>query len=168
MYFSAIPTLQVEINTSLILRRSRSLAVTHFLPSPSDGLHSRSFCWRHDAVVLSTNQIECNIFSEIRNFRNVWKYEGNRALIENLARKCHFCPFLRSLAIGSRRKRASWRHEHDLEWSPSDGEGRECVTASDLDRLRIRLDQYETYLHIQILGTKMDEINNCWTTPFLR
>ena len=29
--------------------------------------------------------------------------------------------------------------EHDLEWSPSDGEGRECVTASDLDRLRIRL-----------------------------
>jgi len=37
------------------------------------------------------------------------------------------------------RTRASWRHEHDLEWSPSDGEGRECVTASDLDRLRIRL-----------------------------
>ena len=33
----------------------------------------------HDALVLSTNQIECNIFSEIRNFRNVWKYEGNRA-----------------------------------------------------------------------------------------
>ena len=45
---------------SLILRRSRSLAVTHSLPSPS-----------HDALVLSTNQIECNIFSEIRNFRNV-------------------------------------------------------------------------------------------------
>ena len=37
------------------------------------------------------------------------------------------------------RTRASWRHEHDLEWSPSDGEGRECVTASDLDCLRIRL-----------------------------
>ena len=30
------------------------------------------------------------------------------------------------------KKRASRRHEHD-------GEGRECVTASDLDRLRIRL-----------------------------
>ena len=27
---------------SLILRRSRSIAVTHSLPSPSDGLHSRS------------------------------------------------------------------------------------------------------------------------------
>ena len=27
---------------SLILRRFRSLAVTHSLPSPSDGLHSRS------------------------------------------------------------------------------------------------------------------------------
>ena len=62
-----------------------------------------------------------------------------KSSLENLARKCHFCPFLRSLAIGSRRTRASWRHEHDLEWSPSDGEGRECVTASDLDRLRIRL-----------------------------
>ena len=38
---------------SLILRRSRSLAVTHSLPSPSDGLHSRSCSWRHDALVLS-------------------------------------------------------------------------------------------------------------------
>ena len=27
-----------------------------------------------------------------------------------------------------------------LEGSPSDGEGRECVTASDLERLRIRLE----------------------------
>ena len=62
-----------------------------------------------------------------------------KSSLENLAHKCHFCPFLRSLAIGSRRTRASWCNEHDLEWSPSNGEGRECVTKSDLDRLRIRL-----------------------------
>ena len=38
---------------SLILRRSRSVAVTHSLPSPSYGLHSGSCSWRHDALVLS-------------------------------------------------------------------------------------------------------------------
>jgi len=35
-------------NYSLILRRSRSLAVTHSLPFPSDGPHSRPRSWRHD------------------------------------------------------------------------------------------------------------------------
>ena len=58
--------------------------------------------------------------------------------------KLYFLKFLISEnmlhSIGlAERTRASWRHEHDLEWSPSDGEGRECVTTSDLDRLRIRL-----------------------------
>ena len=47
------PRRGLKANHSLILRRSRSLAVTHSLPSPSDGLHSRSCSWRHDALVLS-------------------------------------------------------------------------------------------------------------------
>ena len=89
--------------------------VMHSLPSPSDGLHSRSCSWRHDTLVLSANQIKCNIFSEIRNFR--------RQSLEYLASKRHFCPILRSVAIGVERTRASWQHKHNLEWSPSDGKG---------------------------------------------
>ena len=38
-----------------------------------------------------------------------------------------------------------WRQEQGLEPSPSDGEGRECVAASDLDRLRIRLGYRSLY-----------------------
>ena len=48
------------------------------------------------------------------------------------------------------RTRASWRHEHDLEWSPSDGEGRECVTVSDLDRLRIRLIVLQLFYRLRV------------------
>ena len=122
-------------NFSLILRRSRSLAVTHSLPSPSDGLHSRSCSWRHDALVLSAP------IATLLRIGQKWHLRARYS-------KLYFLKFLISenmlhwLWLAERR-RASWRHEHDLEWSPSDGEGRECVTASDLDRLRIRLVELE-------------------------
>ena len=116
---------------SLILRRSRSLAVTHSLPSPSDGLHSRSCSWRHDALVLSAP------IATLLRIGQKWHLRARYS-------KLYFLKFLISenmlhLIWLAERRRASWRHEHDLEWSPSDGEGRECVTVSDLDRLRIRL-----------------------------
>ena len=116
---------------SLILRRSRSLAVTHSLPSPSNGLHSRSCSWRHDALVLSAS------IATLLRIGQKWHLRARYS-------KLYFLKFLISENMLhsiwlTERTRASWRHEHDLEWSPSDGEGRECVTASDLDRLRIRL-----------------------------
>ena len=110
---------------SLILRRSRSLAVTHSLPSPSDGLHSRSCSWRHNALVL---------FAPIATLLRI----GQKWHLRARYSKLYFLKFLISENMLhsiwlAERKRASWRHEHDLEWS------RECVTLSDLDRLRIRL-----------------------------
>ena len=116
---------------SLILRRSRSLAVTHSLPSPSDGLHSRSCSWRHNALVLSAP------IATLLRIGQKWHLRARYS-------KLYFLKFLISENILhsiwlAERTRATWRHEHDLEWSPSDGEGRECVTVSDLDRLRIRL-----------------------------
>ena len=116
---------------SLILRRSRSLAVTQSLPSPSDGLHSRSCSWRHDAIVLSAP------IATLLRIGQKWHLRARYS-------KLYFLKFLISenmlhLIWLAERRRASWRHEHDLEWSSSDGEGRECFTASDLERLRIKL-----------------------------
>ena len=102
--------------TSLILRRSRSLAVAHSLPSPSDGLHSRSCSWRHDALVLSAP-----IATLLRN--------GQKWYLRARYSKLYSLKFLISENMLhsiwlAERTRASWRHEHDLEWSPSDGDGK--------------------------------------------
>ena len=115
----------------------RSRSRTLFLPRLMDFIQGRV---RDVMTLLFFPPIRSNVtYSRKSGILGMYGSMREIELRESRARICHVCPFLRSLAIGSRRARASWRHEHDLEWSPSDGEGRECVTASALDRLRIRL-----------------------------
>jgi len=131
---------------SLILRRSRSPAATQSLPSPPAGPHSRPRPRRHDALVLSAP------IATLLRIGQKWHLRARYS-------KLYFLKFLISENMLhsiwlAERTRTSWRHEHDLEWSPSDGEGTECVAAGDLDRLRIRLIEALIIKYIYCEGNK--------------